>query len=795
MAQNRATPAGAPRTELSRDLGLWDITLVGVAGMIGAGIFVLTGIAAGQAGPALLLAFALNGVVTLLTGMVYAELGSAIPEAGGGYLWVREGLPDPNALLAGWMSWFAHAVVGSVYALGFAAYLEVTLEYAGINVPGLHGALFHKVFAALVAAAVIYINFRGASETSKAGMVVTIGKLVIIWFFVAAGLAAMLADPGLMSNFSNLHVPGLASELKGFAPMGMAGVFTAMGLTFIAFEGYEIIAQAGEEVKRPRQNVPKAVFLALAIVIPTYIAVAFVALGAVSPPAELGPTTTWKWLSDTHGEVALARAAESFMGGAAVLLLIGALMSTVSALIATTYSSTRVSFALGRDRNLPDFFAAIHPRTRIPYAALLASGTLIILMAVAIPLEAVAAAADIMFMLLFLQVNIACITIRKKYGDKLRYGYMAPFFPWVPIVAIAFQLALIVFMCVFSPLAGIIAFFWVGAGVVVHRLYSGRRRREVSITPIVAEVNPPLEHRGFSVMVPVANPETAGTLLQVADRILDLRPGNLVLAHVVTVPDALPVSVGTDFIAERQPLLSAVTRQAEELGRVPTSLIRVGHRAADAIIDTVEDHRVGFVVMGWAGLSRDPRTVVGSTIDRIVKDANTNVVVVRGDVTIPARRILVPVQHPQHGELMAEFAAAMAAETDAYIRLLHIVPPDTPPEQRAEAARVLRETVHIGADDETVDDASRTRRVRFQVQIESGDVVETLIEQASEFDLVLMGASRESWLRRKVWGDKTARVARQSPTPLMLLNLRSGRLKFGVSKFFQYFWDIEQGVE
>ena len=82
MAQNRTTPGDAPRTELSRDLGLWDITLVGVAGMIGAGIFVLTGIAAGQAGPALLLAFALNGVVTLLTGMVYAELGSAIPEAG-----------------------------------------------------------------------------------------------------------------------------------------------------------------------------------------------------------------------------------------------------------------------------------------------------------------------------------------------------------------------------------------------------------------------------------------------------------------------------------------------------------------------------------------------------------------------------------------------------------------------------------------------------------------------------------------------------------------------------------------
>lgn len=795
MAQTRTASGDAPRTELSRDLGLWDITLVGVAGMIGAGIFVLTGIAAGQAGPALLLAFALNGVVTLLTGMVYAELGSAIPEAGGGYLWVREGLPDPNALLAGWMSWFAHAVVGSVYALGFAAYLEVTLQYVGLDFPVLHGVAFQKVFAALIAVAVIYINFRGASETSKAGMIVTVGKLLIIWFFVAAGLVAMLADSGLMSNFSNLDVAGLASELKGFAPMGIAGVFTAMGLTFIAFEGYEIIAQAGEEVKHPRRNVPKAVFLALAIVIPTYIAVAFVALGAVRPPAELGPTTTWKWLSDTHGEVALARAAEGFMGSAAVLLLIGALMSTVSALIATTYSSTRVSFALGRDRNLPDFFAAIHPRTRIPYGALIASGLLIIAMAVAIPLEAVAAAADIMFMLLFLQVNVACITIRKKYGDKLRYGYMAPFFPWVPIVAIIVQLALIVFMFIFSPLAGLIAFSWVGGGVLVHRFYSGKRRREVSITPIVAEVNPPPEHRGFSVMVPVANPETAGTLLQVADRILDLRPGNLVLAHVVTVPDALPVSVGTDFIAERQPLLSAATRQAEQLGRVPTSLIRVGHRAADAIIDTVEDHRVGFVIMGWAGRSSDPRTVVGSTIDRIVKDANTNVVVVRGDVQIPARRILVPVQHPQHGRLMAEFAAAMATETDAYIRLLHIVPADMAPAQRAEAARQLREAVGAPDEHDARDGATATRQLRFQIRIESGDVVDTLIEQSADFDLMLMGASRESWWRRKVWGDKTARVASAMQTPLMLVNLRSGRLKYGVSKFFQFFWDVEQGVE
>ncbi|MGB2986689.1 MAG: amino acid permease, partial [Phycisphaerae bacterium] len=126
----RQAAEGGP-VQLARNLGLFDITMVGVGAMIGAGIFVLTGIAAGPAGPALILAFALNGIVTFITAMVYAELGSAIPEAGGGYLWIKQGLPAWNGFLAGWMSWFAHAVAGSLYALGFGAYLASVLAGFG----------------------------------------------------------------------------------------------------------------------------------------------------------------------------------------------------------------------------------------------------------------------------------------------------------------------------------------------------------------------------------------------------------------------------------------------------------------------------------------------------------------------------------------------------------------------------------------------------------------------------------------------------------------------------------------
>lgn len=796
--QQRSPGIPAPTTELSRDLGLFDITMVGVAAMIGAGIFVLTGIAAGTAGPALIVAFALNGVVTLLTAMVYAELGSAIPEAGGGYLWVRQGLPGSNAFFAGWMSWFAHAVAGSLYALGFAAYFVETLRLTGaiaiteVATPSgelverlaigslmLSPSIAEKAVAVLIALVFIYINYKGASETGLAGNIVTMGKIAIIAVFVVSGIAAVLGDPERMRSF----VP--------FAPEGLGGVFGAMGLTYIAYEGYEVIVQTGEEVRDPRRNIPKAVFLALLIVVPLYILVGFACIGAVQPP---DGSPSYLWLGQA-GELGLLRAAEQFMPLGAILLLTGALFSTTSALNATTYSSTRVSFAMGRDRNLPDIFGAVHSRTRTPYLALLLSGALIIGMAVFIPaIDDVAAAANIMFLLLFMQVNIAVITIRRKYGDKLAYGYLTPFFPYVPIVAIALQLALAVKLFDVSPIAWYVTVAWLASGWLIYNFYASKREREEEVTPVLVEERLKVDRERFSVLVPVANPATVDNLLTVARNILATQPGELILLHVITVPDQLPVSVGRDFIADARPILDETARKAEEMGMTPNMLVRVGHRAADAIIDTVEEHDCNFVVMGWRGTTADPRTIVGSNIDRIVKESNANVVVVRGDVELPARRILVPIQHPRHGHLMAGLAAPVAAGDEAYIELMHVVGGDLTPQERAERAAALRESLReLDAEPAEGVTNGRSKR-RFRIRIETGDVVETLIEHSADFDLVMMGASRESWLRRKVWGDKTARVAGRIDTPVMLVNMRTGKLQFNVSQFFQFFWDTEEEI-
>lgn len=259
---------------LSRDLGVFTITMIGLGGMIGAGIFVLTGIAAEVAGPALVLAFFLNGIVTLFTAMVYAELGSAFPEAEGGYLWVQEGLGGANGFLAGWMSWFAHAVAGSLYALAFGRFATELIVMVGVPTLGFSVHQMTLGLMTLIAIVFTLVNYRGASETGTIGNIVTVTKISILALFVFFGVLAMLRTDAWHARFAT-----------GFMPNGFGAVLVAMGLTFIAFEGYEIIAQAGEEVVNPKKNIPRAIFVAIAIAVIIYILVGVTAIGAtVAPP-------------------------------------------------------------------------------------------------------------------------------------------------------------------------------------------------------------------------------------------------------------------------------------------------------------------------------------------------------------------------------------------------------------------------------------------------------------------------------------------------------------------------------
>jgi len=153
-------------------------------------IFVLVGPGIDAAGPALIIAFLLNGVITLFTALTYAELGSALPATGGGYKWVREGLPRPNSYLSGWMAWFAHTIAGSLYAVAFGTFLGHLLKSAEI-IDDAFGFPLEKLFAVIAIAIFTFINVRGSSHTGKVGSAITFTQLLIIGVLIIAALVAM----------------------------------------------------------------------------------------------------------------------------------------------------------------------------------------------------------------------------------------------------------------------------------------------------------------------------------------------------------------------------------------------------------------------------------------------------------------------------------------------------------------------------------------------------------------------------------------------------------------------------
>lgn len=767
---------------LVRSLGLFDITMIGVGAMIGAGIFVLTGIAAGIAGPALILAFALNGVITVLTAMVYAELGSAIPEAGGGYLWVKEGLPGPNGFLAGWMSWFAHAVAGSLYAVGFGGFVYelIRILFLSGQEAGEHATLFlsqpimlpfglvlteaaliQKGFAMLVILLFLYINYRGTSETGMAGNIVTVLKVIIIMIFIVSGLFVIFGEPVNFEKFDN------------FAPEGIIGIVSAMGLTYIAFEGYEIIVQAGEEVRNPRKNIPRAVFLSLAIVIPIYMMVAFVIIGAVQAPEGIA---IHQWLGELK-EIGIARAAEQFMPFGTFLIMIGGLLSTMSALNATTFSSTRVSYAMGRDKSLPDGFSKISPTTHTPHIALQWTGALIIFVALALPIEDVAASADIMFLLLFLQVNFAVITIRSKYGKELNYGYILPFFPIVPIVAIFAQLLLALSLFNISPIAWIFAIVWMLSGVGLYYIYAKPRQHKATRTPILqhAELTSPEEDVAYRVLVPIANPDSLASLIQPAIRAANRHGGKITLLHVVTVPAPTPLSPAHQYIDDTDDLRDKAVSMVRDSGVPVEYIIRVGRDVATAIIDTVSEKHADLLLMGWQGHTRD-EIQLGRNIDQVINQVGCELMILQSDGT-SANRVLIPIADPQQIPFALQATQHFISTVDAVLDILHVFPPNTSKADKDALIRTMQR--RVGG-------VKLKKGVVNIIEEEGIDRRHTIVEVAQDYDLLLLGTSRDTWLKQQFFGNTPLAIARESQVPVVLLRPEGSPVEFGIRQTLNY---------
>lgn len=736
---------------LSRSLNLFTITMIGIGGMIGAGIFVLTGIAAGVAGPALILAFALNGIITSFTAMSYAELGSAYPEAGGSYVWVKEGLGGTQGFLAGWMSWSAAASAGALYGLGFGRFASELWHMAGWSTFGLSIDQTTLIFMTLIIIAFTLLNYLGASETGAIGNVVTLAKIVILGLFVMFGIIAMLNSDGWQQNFTT-----------GFLPNGVLAVFAAMGITFVAFEGYEIIVQSGEEVIDPSRNIPRAIFLAIGVAVTIYLLVSVVAIGATVPPEGL---KVYEYLG-LQGEVAVVETArQTFPWGiGAGILLISGLVSTMSALNATTYSSSRVSFAMGRDHNLPKLMAQVHPKRLTPYWAVIISGAFMLMISWLLPIEDVAAAAGILFLLLFLQVNVVVMRLRLKLPD-LKRGFRVPFFPVVPILGVVINALLAIYLFTFSPIAWYVAIGWIVVGLLAYYTYFSRIEEIEKPKEILLEEV--LVSRQYSVLIPVATQDQARILGRIGSILAKANDGEVLALNVVRVPYQLSLGDGRTQLKHGRPYLETVIEQAKEKDVPVHTMIRLGRQVADAVRKTAEENASDLILLGWPGYTNTAGRLYGSVIDPIVDDPPCDIAVVRYRERRPIRSIFVPVSGGPNSRRVVRTAVNMARfgeEGPAVVNLMHILPAGGGTRASIRGNQVFDYALE-GIDYEHV--------TRNLIETSNG-VLETILENAEECncDLIVIGATDEPLFRNLLFGNIADQVANRAMVTVIVVKRR-----------------------
>ena len=463
----------APQHSLKRELSALDLTVYGIGVIIGTGIFVLTGTAAKQyAGPAVALSFAAAGVVCALAALCYAEFASTVPVAGSAYTFSYAALGEFPAWLIGWDLILELALGAAVVAVGWSGYIQNLLADVGVHFPtSIGGGTDQHWGVNLPAAALVLVMtgllVLGVKQSARFTAVIVTVKVAVVLLVIGAGVFFVKS-----ANYRPFIPPtskatstagGTAQPLiqhLGFAPgaFGVMGIFTAAAVVFFAFIGFDVVATAAEEVKKPQRDLPRGILASLAVCTALYVGVALVvtgmqkysALSVKAPLADAFTAAGAHWLSGFISAGAVAG-----LTSVTLLLLMG---------------QSRVFFAMSRDGLLPRTFSQVHPRFKTPYRSTMLLGLVVACFAAVIPLKALAELVNIGTLAAFILVSLGVMILRRTRPDLPR-AFRTPGVPYVPIAAILACLWLMLNL----PVETWIRFgVWMLAGLVVYFGYSRR---------------------------------------------------------------------------------------------------------------------------------------------------------------------------------------------------------------------------------------------------------------------------------------------------------------------------------
>ncbi len=462
-----------PDRSLRRALGPIQLTAIGIGVIIGTGIFVLTGEAAGtEAGPAIAISFVVAAIACLLAGLCYAEFASTVPAAGSAYTFSYASLGEIVAWIIGWDLMLELAFGAATVASGWAQYFKVVLTSAPwhLNVPSWLYADHHNFFAAAIVLVITVLLCFGVRTSSSVNAVIVAIKLVIILLVIVAGLSYVQSKnlhPFIPPSGSKPAAGGSSGKTLlqdiGIGPgsFGVAGIFSGAALVFFAFIGFDVVATNAEETRNPQRNVPIGIFASLGICTVLYVAVSLVVTGMV----KFNHINTMAPLSTAFTSVGQSTIA--------TIVAYGALTGITSVVLVLLMGQSRVFFAMSRDGLLPGVFSALSERFATPYRTTLVTGVVVAALCFLLPLKTLAELVNIGTLFAFILVSIGVLFLRRSRPDLER-----PFrTPWVPVIPILSVLASLYLMLNLMAVTWLRFLIWMVVGLIIYFTYSYRHSR------------------------------------------------------------------------------------------------------------------------------------------------------------------------------------------------------------------------------------------------------------------------------------------------------------------------------
>ena len=470
---------------LKRVLGPGNLVALGIGAIIGTGIFVLTGqAAAAHAGPAIVIAMVLAGVVSALAGLCYAELASTVPVAGSAYTYAYATLGEFIAWIIGWDLVLEYALGAATVAVGWSGYLVRVLADLGITFPAAisaapgtviqlaNGATATAVFnlpAVLITIAVTLLLMIGVSESATVNSIIVVIKVGIVLVVIAAG--------ALFIDTANWH-PFIPENSGTFGEYGWSGVLRGAGVIFFAFIGFDAVSTSAQEARDPQRDMPRGILWSLAICTILFVLVSGVMVGVVPYKQMLNQPAP---LVIAMGAAA-ARAANTpwapLMNSLSVLLTVGAIAALSSVMVVMMLAQPRIFLAMAKDGLLPRWAGVVHPKYKTPHVSTLVTGVVVAVAAGLTPIATLGQLVSIGTLMAFVIVSIGVIVLRRTRPDLPRPFRM----PMVPLLPILSALVALVLMAGLPWATWERLIIWMVIGIGVYFVYGSRRSRLRAMT-------------------------------------------------------------------------------------------------------------------------------------------------------------------------------------------------------------------------------------------------------------------------------------------------------------------------